>query len=814
MYLPLWPTGGVAGIRRRALAGLLAISVLNAGIAQDAGPAPSPVDELVSFASGAPEIDAGRIDHVLHVSPSGNDATADGTLAFPYNSVTAALSRAAVLNQGQSAGIKVLVAPGTYRVGAVAEEPGPYFPHPEGGRPIILEGAGWSPGTLTGDVILTGAEPLTGWVDNGDGTWTAFWPHDLGEIDPATIGDPPSLPEAYPKRDGLFVDGIPYYQFAGAADPTLANRTAEEGAFWVDTVARTLTAWPPDGSDFAAAVTAGTIEGITRIRAFYGWRIGSLAGIPAPIAIRNIRFERFGEYALRFQNSNGLIIEDCEFLQCRHYGLLVTDSANNTIRRVRINDNGVTGLGHQADNGLVEDIQLNRNGRQAMLNRFLGWGYGGMKIGNSAGVTYRRWEVRDSEGVGVWFDTGLVEVDFSDSVITGSKTASIFVENSNTNTLTDLGERTTLWLRELYIADSIGEPGATDGKGIQFAASENVTVEDCVIDNSDWLLNFPSDSRGPQRNIVLRRNVVASPANQPFYYVAYGTNGWRESGAFPGIEGAFDTFSASTNDNAYFNFSSTGFRNRSMASIGFTGWKQAHLDNGLNPHADRAVDSRSTFATGGYSGQPLVVVRPVTASWMENGGTVAGFAVSRVADNTTGDLVVAYSLGGTAVAGVHYAALSGSVVIPDGARSIRVPVSLLDNGPGDPDRVLSLHIEGSPEFFCLSGPASFTILDDPILQGNLLVERHGLSLWQGTGGPRLEFLLVRNTAATYPLHAIEAGSHLQPDGWSTIWNSDGTIGSGNLIETSPLEGGLEQLRIRDPQHPLSGQPRFLRLRQD
>lgn len=777
---------------------------------QAAGPLPAAVEELVAFASGAPEIDEGLIDRILHVSPSGNDATADGTEALPFKSISAALARAGWLNQNLGEGVRVLVAAGTYLEGPAGANPAQYFPYPVNGKPIILEGEGWSPGTLTGDVVVTGAEPWGGWVDNGNGSWTAPWPYDFGEIDPATIGNPPSVPAAYPKREWLYVDGVTYFQFADAADPTLANRTDLEGAFWIDTTAQTITAIPPAGADFAGAAAAGTIQATTRIAAFHGWRSGSLVGIPAPVAIRNIRFVRFGEYALRFQNSNGLIIEDCEVLQCRHYGLQVIDSVGNTIRRVAVNDIGVVGLGHQADNALVEDFQLKRNGRQAMLNRFLGWGYGGMKIGNSAQVTYRRWEVRDSEGVGVWFDTGLVEVDFSDSVVTGSKAPAVFIENNNANTVADLGERTTLWLREVYIADSIGEPGATDGKGIQFAASENVHIEDCVIYNADWLLNFPSDSRGPQRAITLRRNVVASPTSQPLYYVAYGTNGWRESGDFDGVEGAFDTMSATTNDNAYFRSATLGFRDRNLSVVNFANWKQAHLDNSFNPNADRAVDSRSTFATGGYAGQPLVVARPVATLRGEGEGTVDGFLLSRVADDTAADLEVAYAVGGSAVAGIHYAALLGTAIIPAGSRSVLVPLTLLDNGPGDPDHTVTLQPLASANYLSLGGAAVVTITDNPVVYADITAEAHAAAVWNGPE-PHLEFLLRRDTAATYPAHWIEASGTLQPASWTVIWNSDGTTGTENLIETIPLDGGREELRIRDPQPLAPGAPRFLRL---
>jgi parallel beta-helix repeat protein len=803
--------------RYAAMAGF-ALGLFGASLTgQSSSRAPAAVEELIAFATGAPEIDESLIDRVIHVSPGGDDSTGDGTEGAPYRTVATGLEKAGWYNHNMAEGVKVLVAAGVYVEGAIGADPATYFPYPVGGKPIILQGAGWSPGTMTGDVIISGAEPWAGWADNGDGTWSAPWPHDLGTIDLATVGSPPSVPEAYPKRDRLFVDGVAYYQFANASDPTLDNRAASEGAFWIDTTAQTITALPPVGSDFAAAVAADRIAASTRISAFYGYRSGAEIATAAPVAIRNIRFERFGENALRFQNSNGLIIEDCQFTQCRHYGLIVQDSRNNTLRRLAVNDNGVTGFNHEADNALAEDIELKRNGRQAMLNRFLGWGYGGMKIGTSSQVSYRRWEVRDNEGVSVWFDTGLAEVDFSDSVITGSKTASIFVENNNALTIADPGARTTLWLRELYIADSIGEPGVTDGKGIQFAASENVVVEDCVIHNADFVLNFPGDDRGPQRNITLRRNIVSSPGVQPLFHVAYGTNGWRESGQFDGIEGAFDTFSAVTNDNSYFRAEAGGFLSRdfsfSFSKIDFSAWQQAHLDNIINPSADRAVDSRSTFSTSGYSGQPLVVVRPVTASVSENAGLVDGFLVSRVANDTSADLVVSYTVAGSAVAGTHYSALPGSVVIAAGSRSAIIPLELLNNGSGDVDVTLALQPDAASGYLSLAGSSSLTIADvvEPALPMPLL---HGLNLWHGVGGPQLELLLRRDVSLTYASHVVEVSATLAADSWEIIWASDGSHGNGNLIEQVSLEDGLEELRYRDPQAIVAEAPRFIRTRRN
>ena len=71
-----------------------------------------------------------------------------------------------------------------------------------------------------------------------------------------------------------------------------------------------------------------------------------------------------------------------------------------------------------------------------------------------------------------------------------------------------------------------------------------------------------------------------------------------------------------------------------------------------------------------YAGE-LAIVR--TADADETSMSAGSFAVSR-GTSTLGDLAVSYTVGGTAVAGETYEALSGTVVIPAGASSASIPV--------------------------------------------------------------------------------------------------------------------------------------------
>ncbi|MEE8451932.1 MAG: Calx-beta domain-containing protein, partial [Thermoguttaceae bacterium] len=81
----------------------------------------------------------------------------------------------------------------------------------------------------------------------------------------------------------------------------------------------------------------------------------------------------------------------------------------------------------------------------------------------------------------------------------------------------------------------------------------------------------------------------------------------------------------------------------------------------------------------GAAGMPVVTIAATDATAAEQGADPGVFTVTRSGD-TTGDLTVDYTIGGTAAGGVDYETLTGSIVIPGGSASATITVTPLDDG--------------------------------------------------------------------------------------------------------------------------------------
>jgi len=91
----------------------------------------------------------------------------------------------------------------------------------------------------------------------------------------------------------------------------------------------------------------------------------------------------------------------------------------------------------------------------------------------------------------------------------------------------------------------------------------------------------------------------------------------------------------------------------------------------------------------------------------------AVFALNRLGE-TNNDLVVSYSIGGTATNGVDYVTLPGSATIPAGQRLALITVVPLDDGPPDITSTVILTLTPSPNYLVgYPARAAALILDLP-----------------------------------------------------------------------------------------------------
>lgn len=123
-----------------------------------------------------------------------------------------------------------------------------------------------------------------------------------------------------------------------------------------------------------------------------------------------------------------------------------------------------------------------------------------------------------------------------------------------------------------------------------------------------------------------------------------------------------------------------------------------YVDEGLDPGTtyyyrvrarNGTISSEPTRIVRITTPQPAVVTTgAVSQAAAENGSPVV-FIVSRKGD-TTGDLVVQYTLTGTAANGVDYTPNGGSVTIPNGTNSAFVTLPVVDDAISDPIETVTL----------------------------------------------------------------------------------------------------------------------------
>ena len=118
---------------------------------------------------------------------------------------------------------------------------------------------------------------------------------------------------------------------------------------------------------------------------------------------------------------------------------------------------------------------------------------------------------------------------------------------------------------------------------------------------------------------------------------------------------------------------------------------------------NRGLDSSEVQALADTT---VLSIAATTPNGSESGPANGAFTVTRDG-STDGDLVVYYTVGGSATGGVDYTALSGSVTIPDGQASATIAVSPIDDSLIEGAETVQLTL--SPSATCAIGQAVATV---------------------------------------------------------------------------------------------------------
>ncbi len=724
---------------------------------------------------GAAPIDESLIAATLHVSPSGDDITGNGTAGAPFASISHGLNVAQNNYNQQNVGVRVLVQPGTYREGNPGDTWAVIFPSPTTSAPVVLEGAGWDPDAPanTGDVILSGSRVWENWAATGDGTWSKDWPYAWG-ASPLSGSNPPAA-EPFRRYEMIHVDGETYYQIAGPDDSVaLSKLTATEGAFWVDEGEGIITIRPPAA---VSDLNEHLVEVTTQRKLLYHFRPSS-ATSDTFIVIRNIVFQHAApglmESAVHIQNGRNVLIEDCVVRNNKHTGISMDMRAPYTVRRLVATGNGEAGAGGRGRGALWEDCDFSHNARQAQISGYYSWSVCGIKLGDAQNTVIRRSRASHNAGFGFWWDTACFRSALVDSVATHNFASGVFIEfNSNANTVSPpLGEDISVLVQNTVLAHNRRPPvGVYMGRGAALSENENAVFDHVIFYDNDVQLGILENNRGPQGRTIIRHSVVAATlSNQLLYANAYGTIMWRQF---------FDTLDGESNDNHYFHPDTVAFPNRNqVVNQDLSGWRNQHLNNSFNLSADRAVDSRSTFDTTGYTGQPLVSIQTVDTYVANDSGT-GSFTVSRAAADLSEPLTVHFTVHtgpGYATPGEAYAPIGTSVTIPAGAHHALIVIDPGSYQLEEAEEIVRIEL-ASHAHYVLGRDAAQLVLVDPemtVLPNVSVIATSPVAFEQGEI-PGV-FTLSRTGSPTDPLDVFYALSgtatpgldYIEPSGIATF----------------------------------------------
>ena len=138
----------------------------------------------------------------------------------------------------------------------------------------------------------------------------------------------------------------------------------------------------------------------------------------------------------------------------------------------------------------------------------------------------------------------------------------------------------------------------------------------------------------------------------------------------------------------------------------------------LSSNANYTIGSPNNATVTITDNDPVITVSATDNTAAEVGSNNGVFTLTR--NNTTGNVVVNYTISGTATSGSDFSALAGSVTIPSGLSTAAVTVVPIDDAVLDPNETVILTIAPSPGNYSVGSPsnATVTITDNESGSGN------------------------------------------------------------------------------------------------
>lgn len=341
-------------------------------------------------------------------NPNASDVGA-GTIDVPKLTIDVAL-RDAVDNRRNGLSTRILIAPGVYR--EELRYNGEREPRP--GAPIIIEAI--EPGTVT----LSAAEIYDDWTraDDNEPIYIHEWRYDWG-----AMGNPwgENNANAYMapivrRREAVFIDKQPLRQ-------VLTRGELAPGTFLVSEANDELVIWLEDDINLGAAQVDVPVREVS----VYLENVDNMA-------FRGLNFEyaaaKTDGAPLVIRNSDGILIEDSQFVWSNWAGFDIRRSQNITVLNSDANYNGVRGMGvFNVQNVYIENVDNLYNNWRGAMGGFNGWDAGQKFLLVHRGV-FRNFRAEHNEGAGLWLDFDMQHILVEDSTICDNYPIGLFIEAS------------------------------------------------------------------------------------------------------------------------------------------------------------------------------------------------------------------------------------------------------------------------------------------------------------------------------------------------------------------------------------------------
>ena len=390
----------------------------------------------------------------------------DGSAGRPFGRFADALT-AATVSLRAGTGVRIRLAPGLYREGnfEIRAQDAPDFR----AAPLIVEGAGPE------RTVFSGADPIETWTDEGDGLWSAPWPHRMG-LFAGLMGEYNVKQILGQRREMLFVDGVWQHpvvledydyqvpqldqakQRPGNGDAITHDPRGRWTFLGLRRPAEVLTPGsfgvierPEQGPKLWLRGAAGFDPRRQRIEAAIRSQWGRIA-FKDNVVLRGIGFQHYanpffpdegwsregavqigapGHKGTGFFQVRNLLIDSCAVRWNSGGGLAIHSVQRLTVTGTDASSNGCAGMGvGTVHDAVFQSCATNFNNWRGVLGGQLGWAIAGVKFHEMRDLIVRSHVAVGNDCSGLWWDINAENIIIDAPISVANRGNGMFLEIS------------------------------------------------------------------------------------------------------------------------------------------------------------------------------------------------------------------------------------------------------------------------------------------------------------------------------------------------------------------------------------------------